>query len=201
LWKFRELYSCPLPVLIGVFKYMDINGYAVLSLANYRVNLLIDEEGREHVYSNIENNKWRELLLRVCLSIRRSSLNSLTSIERVFATSMFYGGFGLYLDIGGEISVLNLDYVNTRKLYFYLNPSEYALNTLRFDISDLVMIQYALRRGDYRLLHSICSRFTSRNCSFKTSHGLLVVANSPQEIPGHIRVIPDNNPFRHVIRY
>jgi len=102
LWKFRELYSCPLPVLIGVFKYMDINGYAVLSLANYRVNLLIDEEGREHVYSNIENNEWRELLLRVCLSIRRSSLNSLTSIERVFATSMFYGGFGLYLDDRGR---------------------------------------------------------------------------------------------------
>jgi|YelNatPaOPRAMG01_1025707.scaffolds.fasta_scaffold20463_5 hypothetical protein len=201
LWRYKELYSCPLVVILGSFNYNGLNGFVTLPVVNMRLNVLISRDNEVRIVSNISRHNWYEQLKRVCLSICLNEPMNLSVLEKVIATSMFYGGLGIYVVNRDSVSILSLDFVNKRKHYFYVLPSDFNTNFDKARLEDWVILQFALREGDSDLLLSVCNNaFREKGmCKIITSHGLLRISDREICEDNWIRIIPDNAPLRHVI--
>jgi hypothetical protein len=201
LWGYKELYSCPLVVILGSFNYNGLNGFITLPVVNMRLSVLISRDKEIRIVSNISRYSWFDQLKRVCLSICFNELRHLGFLEKVIATSMFYGGLGIYVVNRDTVSILSLDFVNKRKHYFYLLPSDFNTSFDKARLEDWVILQFALREGDSNLLFSVCNNALRKNgmCEIITSHGLLRISDKEIREINWIRIIPDNAPLRHVI--
>lgn len=205
MWHYRELISCPVVLAIGKFSYGDITGFVMLPILNFRVSILISSDGKQRVVSNAPNREWFSRSYRVCNAIMSGSIDSLDSLEKVEASSMMYGGIGIYSLVEGNVACVSLDYVNTRSLNFYLAPVDYISTDYCTEagLDNWVMLQLAFRTGISRILGRVCTNMFGSykgGCTIRSSHGLLYITehkSPPSE--DYIRVVPDNNPLRHVL--
>ncbi|MEM4487404.1 MAG: hypothetical protein QXK88_01150 [Desulfurococcaceae archaeon] len=203
MWHYKELISCPLVLVLGKFTYGDLTGFVSLPVLNLRVSILVTNSGEHRVVSNVSNEEWLDKLYRVCSAVLSGNISSLNDMEKIEATSMIYGGLGLYSTIDGNAECVSLDYVNTKSFYFYLTPSKLNGSYAEARLEDWVALQFALRAGLKKTLHYACSNISRDGgevCAIKSSHGLLRITSSrTPPWGGCTRVIPDNSPLRHVI--
>ncbi|MEM4718076.1 MAG: hypothetical protein QXE81_04885 [Desulfurococcaceae archaeon] len=203
MWTYTELYSCPLTLIIGKFKHGDLRGYITLPVLNMRVNLLIDMNNNIRVVSNIHNKVWLEELLKICIAIYRDQVNALNVVERILAYTMFYGGLNIHGTYRDKEYLISMDYVNNKRFSFKLTLSkENKLDHIsESTLESWLLLQFTLREGVIDLLTDICKNYfeyRDKNCILYTSHGKLEITHSPGGAKG-IRIIPDNNPLRHVV--
>lgn len=203
MWKYRELISCPMPILLGSFKYEGLVGYASIFSMNHRLNILIGQNNEVRLVSNIANKAWLDHLANICLSIYNGKIGELDDIDKALAYSMHYGGFVLTGFFNNNTYLVSTDYVGKGKFSFYIierdTISKDTMN--RATLGDWIAFQLALREGIMELLVNICKRsFTYRDgaCILSTSHGELIITLD-KIFPMGTRILPDNNPFRHVI--
>lgn len=201
MWQYRELYSCPLVIVLGVFKHKGLYGYATLAVNNYRVNILRKNNGDFRVVSNIGVKNWLEYSKTLCMYLIKGDFGELKPREVAVIKSMFYGGFGLYVAYKNNIDVLSLDYVKPVGLYFYIEPSVFIREAPEYRLDDLLILQYALRRGYIDVVEEAYFRVGHGSFILSTSHGDLWISLKPVKREGLIRIIPDNNPLRHVVRH
>lgn len=204
MWLYRELYSCPLVVYLGMFKYKDLEGYTVLTVLNYRVNVLVDDNGRVRLVSNIPIETWRKRIEEICMKISLGKIEELDLPKKVEAYAMFYGGINSYVVVENALHILLLDFVNKAKLWFYIQPRDFNMDIRLLDLRDISLIHLALREGLVELLRRVCEFKGSTHflCELKSSHGILYVAEKPVEgAYNMIQVIPDNVPLRHVVSF
>lgn len=202
LWMYKELYSCPLVIILGSFNYDDLTGLVTLPVLNFRLNILLSQNNETRVIHNLPRRSWYEQLHRVCISIYSDNLKHLNNYEKVIAASMFYGGFGLYALIEDKVSILSLDFVNKKHYYFYILPSDLSFSKLKeVRLEDWIVVQFALREGINKLLYNICSKSFEKGapCEINTSHGLLRISDKNISEDNWIRIFPDNAPLRHVV--
>lgn len=203
MWRYRELISCPMPILLGSFEHNELKGYVTLFSTNYRLNILIDHDGNARIVSNIHNKSWLDHLSRICVSIINNRLLDLDYPDRALAYSMYYGGLVVTGVVSNNIYVISPDYVNKKKFFFYLTSwHDVSTNDLsKASLGDWISLQLSLREGLVDLFMSICKRsfaYRDKACVLTTSHGELFITNE-ENFPGGIRIYPDNNPFRHVV--
>jgi hypothetical protein len=206
LWSYRELYSCPLPLILGVFEYGGLTGYVVMPILNLRVNLLTTRSGEVRVYSNIPHDTWRKHTLRLCTSIASNQISTLSTIDQARAYSMFYGGISSYIAYKNTLIPVALDFINTEKYYFYLEaysttPQE-AEKSGRLE--DWIILHTALRCGEFSLLLSACRNLSHCSigyeaCTIKTDLGILIITRERFNFNKYLRIVPDNAPLRHVV--
>jgi len=201
LWLYWELVSCPLVVLLGRFEYKSLEGLVALPLLNLRVSILRRDNGSLRVVSNIPYSDWRALVENLCSLIVNGQLPSAGSWEEAMFKSMMYGGLGLYIKLNRGYDVLTLDFVDTTSFKFYLSPRPLSFDIPVYNLEDLVVLQYALRRGDRELVSNVCASITGGECALNTSHGVLLITETPPTGRGFMRVVPDNTPLRHVIKH
>ncbi|MGC8983181.1 MAG: hypothetical protein ACP5KA_05475 [Desulfurococcaceae archaeon] len=204
MWAYKELYSCPLTLVLGKFFYNDIQGLTVLPVANYRASILINARGEQRVVSNIPFKKWLDHALHICKSVASGNINELAPSELAVAYAMMYGGLGTYAIIENSVYVVLLDYVNTAKFRFYLRYSEMPREVSVYDLRDIVLLHVALREGLKGVLAKSLCRGSSLEpgvfCTIETSHGELLLADRDTYVGrGVVRIVPDNSPLRHVI--
>ncbi|MFZ8782888.1 MAG: hypothetical protein ACO2OR_02755 [Desulfurococcaceae archaeon] len=206
MWSYKELYSCPLPVLIGVFEYSGLLGYVVMPILNLRANLLITRNGEFKYYSNISTPSWREHVFKLCVAIASNKLNSLSTIDLAKAYSMFYGGIGSFIAYKSSLIPITIDFVNTEKYYFYLKPHSTLLSehSTKGRLEEWVIFHSSLRSGEFDLLIESCRKLHSSSveeasCTLTTDLGLLKITREKREYSDYIRVAPDNAPLRHVV--
>ncbi|MCC6053065.1 MAG: hypothetical protein LM569_02570 [Desulfurococcaceae archaeon] len=206
MWSYRELYSCPLTLLLGVFEYSDLKGYVIMPILNLRVNLLTTRSGEVKVYSNIPISHWREHTVKLCASIASNQVSSLNKVDQAKVYSMFYGGVGSYIVYKDELIPVAVDFVDTDKFFFYLeiNSNMHLETTTSGRLEDWIIFQAALRSGELPLLVSSCrslSRYigSGESCTITTDLGVLRITRERLEGDRYLRVVPDNTPLRHVV--
>ena len=203
MWYYKELVSCPLILVLGKFSYEGLEGYATLPVLNLRLNILRPREGCTRIVSNIPYSEWALRLREVCLAVYENRLENLDLVKRVEATSMFYGGIGLYGVVdGNHVVAISLDFVDKKHYYFYLRPEPIPRRDLgEMPLENWVILQFALREGLDVLLLKACRDLTREwgECTIKTTHGDLVISSKELRGEGFLRVFPDNAPLRHVV--
>ena len=208
MWSYRELFSCPFTLILGSYEYLDLKGYVVMSVLNYRLNLLVSQSGEIRVLSNIPQASWRDFTFKLCSAIATNKLSDLYTVDLVRAYSMFYSGICSFLIYGNNILPVTIDFVNTEKYYFYLEPytgvSTSILNTSRGKLEDWIIFQTALRSGEFDLLIKACknlepSSVSSEECNIRSDCGVLKITKRKLEISSYLRIIPDNTPLRHIV--
>ena len=171
-----------------------------MTIFNLRLNILESKTGEIRVVSNIPFENWREEIYKVCYAIYAKNLDKLNYLEKIEATSMFYGGIGTYTIMSGAVIPIILDYIDKKNFYFYLAPSNVEKSIEENNLENWVILHFALREGLQFLLNRVCRDYPQRgNCIIKTNRGTLLISSEAQLNPGYIRLIPDNNPLRHVI--
>ncbi|AFK51127.1 hypothetical protein TCELL_0703 [Thermogladius calderae 1633] len=199
-WKYDELYSCPLTLLLDEFPVGRSRAYVVVQSLNYRVNIL-RRGGSYREVSNVPKLFDAELVLEACRAVSRGiDPKSISDpLVRVVATSFFYGGFGVFVDTAeGETIPLQLEMVSP---HFYLYYERSRGDSL--DLDTWVRVGAHLRSGFDSIVYDLCGR--KMECRGGTylvcgSRGCLVV--SRQEFPGEDRprIFVDNAPMRHVVK-
>lgn len=205
MWSYRELFSCPFTLILGSYEYRDLKGYIVMPILNYRLNLLISRSGEIKVLSNIPQIDWRNSTFKLCSAIATNKLSDLYTIDLVRAYSMFYGGICNFLIYENNILPVTIDFINTEKYYFYLEP-HIDVNTpiSKGKLEDWIILQTALRSGDFDLLVKACKNLTPSNvsseeCNIRSDCGVIKITRRKFEKSSYLRIIPDNTPLRHII--
>lgn len=205
MWTYIELYSCPLTLILGMFKHGDLTGYITLPLLNLRLNLLIDKNKNIRIVSNIYNNKWVDELSKTCMAICKNQVEVLDTLEKILVHTMFYGGLNIHGIYKNREYLISMDYVNKKRFYFRLIPSGEikADDVSKSTLDNWLLLQFSLREGINDLLAEICRNnfeYIDRSCILHTSHGFMEITHSPGDDRA-LRIIPDNNPLRHVISF
>ncbi|QOR93834.1 hypothetical protein IMZ38_04055 [Thermosphaera chiliense] len=201
MWIYEELYSCPKTVLIGKAFVGKHPGLLTLSIGNYRANLL--RKGSEwFLYHNIPVELNPDETVNACLQIAKGLLHEQKGLEKVIATSMFYGGLTFFIEQGTEHILLNMEPVNRDVFRFYINPKgEKTVKESGFEQLSLFML--SMREGLKDLMLESCAeigRRSSGSCIIPTSVGELIVSTEEITRKELMRVVPDNAPLRHVVK-
>lgn|GEM_PF-848052 len=208
MWNYRELFSCPFTLILGSYEYLDLHGYVVMPVLNYRLNLLVSRSGEIRVLSNIPQASWRDSTFKLCSAIATNKLSDLYTVDLVRAYSMFYSGICSFLIYENIILPVTIDFVNAEKYYFYLKPytdiNTPVLNTSRGKLEDWIIFQTALRSGEFDLLIRACKNLTpssvsTEECNIRSDFGVLKITKRKIERSSYLRIIPDNTPLRHVV--
>lgn len=193
-------------LLLGSFKYGDIWGYTVLPILNYRASILVDMSGSVRVITNIPFKEWYENTLLLCSNLALRRERSLNPLDDAALKAMLYGGIGTFAVVDNEAHILMLDYIDNSKYWFYLKPGKLKRNVENYELGDLVLLHFALREGIPRIVEQVCRKLGEVEkpfiCIMKSSHGELYITSTPVELGEEfLRIIPDNNPLRHVVAY
>jgi hypothetical protein len=201
LWIYEELYSCPKTILISKTFIGVHPGILAMSLGNYRANVL--KKGSEwFLFHNIPLELDPDETVHACFQIAKGLSYEQKGLEKVITTSMLYGGLTLFVEVGGEPVLLNMEPVNTDVFKFYIDPR--GVRTLKesgFDQLSLFML--SLREGFEDLMRETCveiGRREGNTCVIPTSVGELIVSTKEVVRKGLMRIIPDNAPLRHVVK-
>jgi len=201
LWIYEELYSCPKTVLISKAFVGKHPGLLALSIGNYRANAL-RKGGDWFLYHNIPVELNPDETVYACLQIARGLLHEQKGLEKVIATSMFYGGLTFFIEQRTEHILLNMEPVNTDVFRFYINPKG-EKTVKESDFEQLSLFMLSMREGLEDLMLESCAEIGRRrgsSCVIPTSVGELIVSTEEIAEKDLLRAIPDNAPLRHVVK-
>jgi len=202
-WVYDWLLSCPAVVFAGRFKARGFEGVVLLSLLYPRL-VLLGDSGRVVKLGGVPSWFLGGVVESTCYSIACGCTEPGSFLEKGVYTAMFYGGYNVVLNHGGEAVPLTLEVVNTDRVRLYHRVEESA-TPVEASLNEWVLLGAGLRLGDTSLIEAACrevGEFRDSKCYLTVFMGELVVASKSDTAPqGYVRVVPDNNPARHVINY
>jgi len=188
--------------MLGEFAVHGFYGIALLPLLYPRL-ILLSRDGRVVKYGDIPPSMLGREVEKACYSIAFGEPELSTFLEKAVYTAFFFGGYNLFLEHGGEAIPLALELVNTEKIRLYYRGSSTGEPTVG-ELGSWVLLGAGLRLGDQSLIEAACSklgRFEDGKCHLSIFMGELVITTSEHPLHGYVRVVPDNNPARHVVNY
>ncbi|MEM4528005.1 MAG: hypothetical protein QXS23_02265 [Desulfurococcaceae archaeon] len=204
MWDYSELHSCPLVIVIDAFKTHGFEMYVTLPLLNYRLNVLRKNNDYRIVH-NRPLKEWLSDIEEACMNIVFGNIDSNDFQKLLYINTMFYGGLNIHMRYGEGIIPVSIDYIDKSRFNFYLKPHEKIEKIPRISpgelLSNWLLLQIGLREGIKDIVFKACKSLSviQEECVIETSHGLLKIASSNEILDNWLRVVPDNNPFRHVV--
>lgn len=201
-WSYDWLYSCPAILVIGYYRLYGYRGIVTLPLVYPRINIL----GRNKVfkeYNSIPPYMFSEKIKKICYMIVHGEKPVNDFIEKALFTTMYYGGYNMLLEYNNEIIPLTIELVNTKKFFFYYKKLDKARPITR-DVKTWLSLGAGLRIGSKELVFNACKDIgliDKSNCYIETYDGLLIITMEKLRDKNYMRIVPDNNPLRHVINY
>lgn len=199
-WPYRWMISCPTVLKLGVFDKNHFRGIATLALTLPRV-VVLGKDGTTRLINRVPEFLNRTLIEKICLNIATGG-SVKGFVEEAFYRTMFYGGFNIYLTDGsGSLNVVTFELVNTDKLYFYVKETE-GFET-EGSIENWVLFGLGLRTGVYEYIREACRELggvVKDGCGIFSDRFIFIVSDKPLLNQSYLRVHPDNNPLRHVIK-
>lgn len=202
-WKYREMVSCPLALILGRFVYGKHNGAIILNVLNYRSTVLLSGEGGYRLVSNIPPGVDRGETSTLCVHIAKKEIDNLSLHEKMLYRSYLYGGMGTFLLRGNEVIPISIDLVDPRAFSMFLDPRRLFSSVRTASLEHWLMFQVALREGDYSLLRETCrviGEVLEEGCAINSDKGLLYIRSSATYVDNMLRIFPDNAPLRHVVK-
>lgn len=199
-WVYDWVISCPTVVKLGIVHRGNYRGVATLALTLPRV-VILGGRGGLRLINRVPDYLDGGLIEKICLNIARG-MGVEGFIEEAFYRTMFYGGFNVYLtDDSGSLNILTYELVDTTKLFFYIKEGG-GFET-QSSIENLVLLGLGLRTGIYGYVREACRGFgglINDVCVVSSGKYVVLISNKPLKDNGYLRVFPDNNPLRHVIK-
>jgi hypothetical protein len=211
-WKYESLLSCPSILILGYFETNSINGVVMFPVLNYRFNIL-KTGNEERLLNNIPEQLMPEKISSLCLDIMCGKIDHERFLDKAFIKTMFYGGYNIFLDIDGDALPLVIDFIDIDNYLFLLRRGSVSIKGFpKTSLDNWVLLGVALRTSNKKLFGKACTSIGGRLyedsgiCELNTPHGLLsiILKNNREYLwdrEKFLRIIPDNNPLRHIINY
>jgi len=202
-WTYDWLYSCPSIVVLGRFKVGKYEGVSILNLLYPRV-VVLGRGSSITVYSNIPSYFYGEVVRDICINLSRGVFPSRDFIENAITKAMYYGGLSLFVKKGGEAVPLLFELIDTSRYSFYFKPAATPSSLHESPVEYWLLLGLGLRTGIVEYIVEPCLKlggYSDGVCRINVGVGELVIASKKGfEEPGYMRVVPDNNPLRHVVK-
>ena len=201
-WSYDWLYSCPAVLVLGYYRLYDFKGVVTLPLMYPRA-IVLGRDGEVREYNRIPPYMFGDKIREICRGIACGEKIVDDFLEKALLTTVYYGGYNLILDYKGEAIPVSLELVDTTRYFFYYRRLENAKPVTR-DIKTWITFGVGLRTGNVDLLFKACHDIGSIDngkCFIETHNGLLLITTKQVEDKEYTRIVPDNNPLRHVINY
>lgn len=202
-WKYREMFSCPLALILGRFNYGVHQGAVILNVLNYRSTVLLTDDRGYRLVSNIPPSLDHGETGSLCIRIAKREINYLSLHEKMLYRSYLYGGIGAFLLRRGEVIPISIDLVNPTSFSIFLDPRRDFSSANTASLEHWLMFQVALREGDHSLLKETCralGELLGDGCAINSDKGLLYIRSPGTSAENLLRILPDNAPLRHVIK-
>ncbi|MET1160860.1 MAG: hypothetical protein ABWW65_07860 [Thermoprotei archaeon] len=200
-WSYDWLYSCPSILVLGSFKLLDYRGVAILNLLYPRV-IILGKNNYTRIISRVPNYFYGEIVKEVCISISKGVVPRGDFLREAIANSMFYGGLNFVIN-RGRAEPLFFELVNTSMYKLYFKPGNGQLRETE-GIDPWIMLGYGLRTGYSEFVEKACRVIGISNenaCRISVEFGELVITwGNTRDLSEYIRIFPDNNPLRHVVK-
>ncbi len=198
-WKYIWLYSCPAVLRLGRFTHREYRGIVLLPLLYPRINILGEKEKKPVIYNDIPMYMGRDIVEKICLDLV-NGVEPSDPVEKAYYMAMHYGGLNTVL-LSSNTTPLTIELINTDKYRFYYRRVENNKG-VEASLGEWVLLGSSLRTGDTELLLDVCSdlgRVDSGKCLLDIVGGELLITTIEIKNEGYERIVPDNNPLRHVI--
>lgn len=203
-WGYSELYSFPFVIILGEAYHRELRGYVSLPLANWRVNILLKSNGSYRIAHNVPLDLIEERYIEWARDFALYGREPEDIFWKIARGSAYYGGINVFLVLGREPYLFSAELIRTNAFTFYLRPYRNTGNISRGALADWALLAFGLREGLWDIVLMACRALgegTGDACMLRTSSGDLAIAGPTSELPGFMRVFPDNSPMRHVIKY
>ncbi|OYT38144.1 MAG: hypothetical protein B6U89_06300 [Desulfurococcales archaeon ex4484_58] len=203
-WRYDWLISCPLILVLGWFKLGRYRGAVFLPLTNFRLNIFGKGRSIVRVVSNISyNTLFSSIIHKVCREVSMGQISNSDFLTDAFMKTMYYGGYNLFIDVHGEAIPLTIEYIDTENYWFYLKLDGERCEMNETNIEPWLLLGAGLRTGRKELVYQACSSLgavSSGKCVLTGEYGELVITSREYMDKPYIRVVPDNNSLRHVVK-
>ena len=201
-WRYEWLYSCPAVLVLGAFKLHGYKGLVTLPLVYPRA-IILGVKDNTLTYNDIPQYMFGDKILDICRNLSKGVLKLEGFLEKALFTTMYYGGYNLLLEHNSDIIPLSIELVNTDKFLFYYRHVK-ENQVVEREVSSWILLGTGLRTGYKELVLKACKVLgfeANGTCFLKIHEGELVIITKPFKNKDYVRVVPDNNPLRHVINY
>lgn len=191
--------SCPAVLVLGEVRYKEYKGLSTLTLLYPRVSVL-SKNGYVRVINTIPEYMDGRLIEDLCLDMLKSEREK--PMWEAVRRTMFYGGYNVFLftSNGSVVNVL-LELIDTSRIHFYLKEAGGGVTVA--DLDHWIALGVGLRTGNYDLIIESCKeigRLTNDGCVITSDKFELLITNAEKGIAGFRKILPDNNPVRHVVK-
>lgn len=205
MWGYSELYSFPFVMVLGEVHHGELRGYISLPLINWRVNVLLRDDGSHRVVHNIPPDVLDEKYIEWARDFAVYGKEPDDAALRIARDSAYYGGINIFLIIGQEPYLFSAELIRAAAFSFYLRPRRYGNEDIsRGNLADWALLAFGLREGLRDIVMKACRALggdAGDACVLRTASGDLAITGPAREIPGFAKVFPDNSPMRHVVKF
>ncbi|MEM0356126.1 MAG: hypothetical protein QXT88_03870 [Desulfurococcaceae archaeon] len=198
-WIYDWMISCPAILVLGETRYRNYKGLVTLTLLYPRA-IVMSREGSIRVINTIPEYLHRVIIEEICLDMLENERKDM--VGEAFRKTMFYGGYNVFLmNNNGYLHNVVFELVNTSKIFLYIRRIIGKL--VVSSLEHWILFGVGLRTGDFQLVIESCSeigRVEDDKCYIESMNYELLVTNVNVAVEGFTRIIPDNNPARHVVK-